>query len=66
MWRPPPSHSYGSNGTLFVRVREEIVMAAIAILHEIIDAFVSYRMRRAVAQAEQTRSRASSQSTYAP
>jgi len=41
-------------------------MAAIAILREIFDAFVSYRMRQAVAQAEQTRSRASSQSTYAP
>jgi len=41
-------------------------MAAIAILHEIIDAFVSYRMRQAVAQAEQIRSRTPLQSTYAP
>ena len=41
-------------------------MAVIAILREIFDAFVSYRMRQAVAHAEQTRSRTSSQSIYAP
>jgi hypothetical protein len=66
MHRPPISHSYGSVGTLCLRIREETAMAAIAILREIFDAFVSYRMRQAVAQAEQTRSRTSSQSTYAP
>jgi hypothetical protein len=41
-------------------------MAAIAILRKIFDAFVSYRMRQAAAQAEQARSRTSSQSIYAP
>jgi hypothetical protein len=41
-------------------------MAAIAFLHEIFDAFVSYRMRQAAAQAEQARSRTSSQSTDTP
>jgi hypothetical protein len=41
-------------------------MAAIVILREIIDAFVSYRMRQAAAQADQTRPHTSSQSAYAP
>jgi hypothetical protein len=41
-------------------------MAAIAILRKIFDAFVSYRMRQAAAQAEQARSCTSSQSIYTP
>ena len=49
-----------------LRIREETAMAAIAILHEMIDAFVSYQMRQAVAQAEQIRSRTSLQPTCAP
>ena len=40
-------------------------MAAITILREIFDALVSYQMRQAAAQAEQARSRASSQPTCA-
>lgn len=36
-------------------------MAAITILHKLFDAFVSYRMRQAAAEAEQARPRASSQ-----
>jgi hypothetical protein len=66
MHRPSISHSYGSVDTLSLRIREETAMAVIAILREIFDAFVSYRMRQAVAHAEQTRSRTSSQSIYAP
>jgi hypothetical protein len=66
MQRPSISHSYGIVGTLCPRIREETAMAAIAILHKIFDAFVSYRMRQAAAQAEQVRSRAPSQSTHAP
>jgi hypothetical protein len=66
MQRPSISHSYGIAGTSCARIREETAMAAIAILHEMIDALVSYRMRQAAAQAEQIRSRKSSQSTYAP
>jgi hypothetical protein len=66
MQRPSVSHSYGIAGTPCPRIREETAMAAIAFLHEIFDAFVSYRMRQAAAQAEQIRSRTSSQSTYKP
>jgi hypothetical protein len=66
MRRPSISHSYGIAGTSYPWIREETAMAAIVILHEIFDAFVSYRMRQAVAHAEQTRSRTSLQSTYAP
>jgi hypothetical protein len=66
MQRPSISHSYGIVGTLCLRIREGTAMAAIAILHEIFDAFVSYRLRQAAAQAERTRSRTSSQSTCTP
>jgi hypothetical protein len=66
MRRPSISHSYGIASTLCLRISEKTAMAAIAILHEVIDAFVSYRMRQAVAQAEQIRSRTPLQSTYAP
>jgi hypothetical protein len=41
-------------------------MVAITILHEIFDAFVTYRMRQATAQAERARPRTSSRSIYAP
>jgi hypothetical protein len=62
---PSISHSYGTVGTLCLWIREETAeetaMAAITILHKIFDAFVSYRMRQAAAEAEQVRPRASSQ-----
>jgi hypothetical protein len=66
MQRPSISHSYRIVGTLCPRIREETAMAAIAILRKIFDAFVSYRMRQAAAQAEQARSCTSSQSIYTP
>jgi hypothetical protein len=53
-------------GTLCPWIREETSVAAITILRKIFDAFVSYRMRQATAQAGQARPRTSSQSIYAP
>jgi hypothetical protein len=63
---PSISLSYGIVGTSCPWIREETSVAAITILRAIFDAFVSYRMRQAAAQAEQARPRASSQSICAP
>ncbi len=61
-------------GTLCPWIREETAddtaretaMAAITILHKIFDAFVSYRMRQAAAEAEKIHPRALSQPIDAP